>query len=271
MIITHQKTRCQTHWSRSVLRSSGFTLVELLVVIAILAILAALLLPALARAKATARQTKCMSNLRQWTLAQTMYADNNDDNVARESFEPNGVTLNLWSQVRHVNGDDVWYNALPEILGMKPALDFAPLSVRGDFYRDNHIFQCPEARFPKGYAKDDIAYFSLTMNSKLILRPDRTMKLTAIQQPSLTVMFSEGRLPDDLKIDPEQTALGLGQPSANANRAAARHQGRGQLSFADGHVEARRGSELVTNGLAHFPQKSIIWTANPKLNPNTVD
>ena len=48
-----------------------------------------------------------------------------------------------------------------------------------------------------------------------------------------------------------------------------RHQGRGQLAFADGHVEGKVGSELVTNGLARFPQQPVIWTADPLRNPNT--
>src|SRR5881394_2327852 len=74
-------------WSRfATWPCRAFTLIELLVVIAVVAVLAALLLSTLARAKVEAQQTACISNFRQWGMAMQMYLDDYDNVMPRESY-----------------------------------------------------------------------------------------------------------------------------------------------------------------------------------------
>ena len=92
---------------------AGFTLIELLVVIAIIAILAALLLPALAKAKQRATTINCVSNLKQWGVIWRLYTDDHEG-----SFSP-GTTSSGWPR-----GE--WVLTLLSYYGKKPPILICP-------------------------------------------------------------------------------------------------------------------------------------------------
>ncbi|HTV43356.1 MAG TPA: prepilin-type N-terminal cleavage/methylation domain-containing protein [Candidatus Sulfotelmatobacter sp.] len=213
---------CQKH--------SGFTLIELLVVIAIIAILAAVLLPVLSRAEERARQAACLSNLKQWGLADNLYIDDNNGvypfpryqnayQTATGVINPSPAqqdnpdyigTISPYHYTYHI-GDDVWFNALPSYVSTQPMYQIAN-GGQAMFFYFKSIYYCPTAVAQGIVAPDNEAgndefdmtpgtrpLFGYAMNSKYLAyeqidnAQDTILKANMIRHPSNFVLFSDVR------------------------------------------------------------------------------
>ncbi len=260
----------------------GFTLIELLVVIAIIAILAAILLPALAKSKATAQRAVCLSNLRQWGLADTMYLDDNDqtfpypryqDAYAASADQDNPVWLSIPTYHNQHLGDDVWFNALPSYVANKPMYVWA--YGPADFYGSRSIFTCPTA-YSQGIADADRVaatgkydmipglrpLFQYGMNSKSLANADISLggptrlQMNMVARPSSFVLFSDVRnrsteQPFYPAGDPNQFLLAT--PHCYTTRFSSRHSKGGQITFGDGHAAYYKYGYVVSDGAALTP------------------
>ena len=254
---------------------SAFTLIELLVVIAIIAILAALLLPALSTAKAKAKQVNCISNLKQWGLAETIYATDYSDAIPRDGMGAAGTYM---ASSPDGTPDDLnaWFNLLPPNVAERRLTDYNALpggNMRAKFPfpgGNGKIWMCPSATM----SDSDFAllsgggaggFFSYAFNIDLKKsRSGGTMpypkmpKLINLPKPTATVlMFDVVFNPVTEVVNPSPTYNSV-NPANRYKSLGVRHNKGTVINFCDGHALF-----FKTNSILSAPPASNGEPANP--------
>jgi len=286
--------RCSKPVLNADAKRAAFTLIELLVVIAIIAILAALLLPALASAKEKGKRMVCVNNLRQWALAQTMYVDDNRQTFTATKIAdgtpgaPGGYNEDnpRWDDLADFydnnprEGMDAWFNALPPYVASQPLYAYRALDNNNnavDFYNMNKsIFKCPSAVInPQEVQVNIRVAFQYGMNSKgLDEMPSTVLYVTTpmVYSPAKFVLFSEGRT-----LTTETPFYGntsketdICKPQVYTTDFSSRHIGGGCLSFDDGHAAWYKYDYVCSNAVTKAADPGapdINWSADGHVVP----
>ncbi len=203
-------------------RRRPFTLIELLVVIAIIAILAAMLLPALTKAREKARQASCMGNVKQLMLATLMYADDNDGFLL-----PGAIPY--YDYPGHA-GQYEWNEMLRDM-----------------YLRDQAVFVCPTQTSPAGAASGSIPNLGYGWNYQEFGYYYTThgtgwgTALVQVDLPSSTILIGDSRDSDPAATWSQWRYL----YKRTAGLLPARHNGGGMMGLLDGHVAWYRYEKLL--------------------------
>jgi prepilin-type N-terminal cleavage/methylation domain-containing protein/prepilin-type processing-associated H-X9-DG protein len=234
---------------------NGFTLIELLVVIAIIAILAAMLLPALSATKKRAQDVKCINNLRQWGLAFKMYTDQNDDMVPEEGNTT--LTINNAANVF------AWYNVVSRTVS-QPALKNLYMMHNPPLPSSSTIYSCPSCPNPNNptspYSSPpdmNKAFFMYGENGRLCVNAGNAQtKLSGLRKPTDTIFMAE--------VDPNSpNNTGPAQSNVTGQYAVGRHgNGKiGNFAMCDGST---RG--VITNEFMRTKAESYGTPTNDGQN-----